>query len=133
MMTDDTEFEKRVRTLLEGSADRLDGRIRSRLTQARHAALDSQRHAAGIAWRSWAPAGALAASALLALLVFSNRGDLPPGSERGLVVTAESQTEPDDLDLLADGDADQLTGADDLDFYEWAASEDTAPGAGRGA
>jgi hypothetical protein len=133
MTTGDTEFEKRVRALLEESADHLDGRIRSRLTQARHAALDSRRHAAVTAWRGWAPAGALAASALLALLVFSNRDDLQPGMERGAVVTAESQTELDDLDLLADGDADQLTGADDLDFYEWATSEELAPGEGRGA
>ena len=42
-MTDPTNFEKRTQEVLEESTARLDGRTRSRLTQARHAALGAAR------------------------------------------------------------------------------------------
>jgi dihydroneopterin aldolase len=39
----ETEFERRTRALLEASAEELSGHVRSRLTQARHAALAVRR------------------------------------------------------------------------------------------
>ena len=60
-------FERASRELLRASADAVDGRIRSRLNQARHAALAEL--AAGARPRPfripgrWLPAGALAAAA----------------------------------------------------------------------
>jgi hypothetical protein len=111
-------LERRARALLEQSAAQLDGRIRSRLNQARHAALAPRRHAyARRAWLSWAPAGALAA-ALLGALVYVRHvpGLLPGGSAPAAGAAA------DDLELLADADALPLAeDAADYDFYEWAA------------
>jgi hypothetical protein len=111
-MTDPTDFEKRTREVLDESAGRLDGRTRSRLTQARHAALaqleQPQRHW----WRSFVPAGAAAAVAVLAVVIWSGSPEQPlagPG---------------DDMELLADADApDFVNDGEDLEFYEWAAGE----------
>ena len=60
------EFEKRTQEVLEESAGRLDGRTRSRLTQARHAALAQLAQPARHWWRAYVPAGAAAAVAVLA-------------------------------------------------------------------
>ena len=120
------EFEQRLRALLEDSTERLDGRIRSRLTRARYAALESRGSVARSAWRGWAPAGTLAASVLIALGLFANRGLTPPArAPQAPVVAAEMPAAPsvDDLELLADNDAIELPNADDYDFYEWAAAE----------
>jgi len=111
-MTDPTDFEQRTREILDESAGRLDGRTRSRLTQARHAALaqleQPQRHW----WRSFVPAGAAAAVAVLAVVIWSGSPEQPlaaPG---------------DDMELLADADApDFVNDGEDLEFYEWAAGE----------
>jgi negative regulator of sigma E activity len=116
-----TEFEQRVRAALEDSAAGLDGRTRSRLTQARHAALDQlSARAARPAWRSWAPAGAAAMAVLATLLFVGQRGgDAPLGNPAGGGAI-------DDLELLADADALELTAELDseldYEFYEWAAA-----------
>jgi hypothetical protein len=123
MSTDDdaagaSGLERRSRALLEDSAANLDGRLSSRLTRARHAALAVRRQArARRAWLSWAPAGALAAG-LLGVLAYLRHGHgLLPGA------TAPTGGGTDDLDLLADADALQLAeDAGDYDFYEWAAA-----------
>ena len=49
-MSDPTPFEKRTKEILEESTARLDGRTRSRLTQARHAALGQLERPA---WQGW--------------------------------------------------------------------------------
>ena len=111
-MTEPTQFEKRTREVLDESAGRLDGRTRSRLTQARHAALAQLDQPARHWWRSYVPAGAAAAVAVLAVVMWS------PGTDRqqaGPVV---------DIELLADADApDFVDDGEDLEFYEWAAGE----------
>ena len=66
----DREFEQRTRSLLLESADGLPGALRSRLTQARYAALEARRAAAPASTRSWMGAGAAATAVLVALLVF---------------------------------------------------------------
>jgi negative regulator of sigma E activity len=110
------DFEKRTQEILEESASRLDGRTRSRLTQARHAAL-AQLEKPQRQWlRSYVPAGAAAAAAVLAVIVYTGQpGDRPQLTEG----TSEA-----DSDLLADIEAPDFTeDGDDVEFYEWAAGE----------
>ena len=56
------DFEKRTRALLEESVTRIDGRIRSRLNQARHAALAELERPRKPFWRSFALAPGAAAA-----------------------------------------------------------------------
>ena len=114
-MTD--EFEKRTQEVLEESVGRLDGRTRSRLTQARHAALAQLAQPARHWWRAYVPAGAAAAVAVLAVVIWSGH---PAGPS-----TAPLAASPvDDLELLADAEAqDFVDDGEDLEFYEWAAGE----------
>ena len=111
-MSDPTDFEKRTREVLDESAGRLDGRTRSRLTQARHAALAQLEQPVRHWWRGFVPAGAAAAVAVLAVVM---RSPNPPGEPTAPV---------DDMELLADADApDFVDDAEDPEFYEWAAGE----------
>ena len=117
-MSDQTPFEKRTQEVLEQSAARLDGRTLSRLTQARHAALDRLQQPARHWWRSYVPAGAAAAVAVLAVVIWSGN----PAVEPNLTTAGTSPVE--DIDLLADADApDFVDDGEDLEFYEWAAGE----------
>jgi hypothetical protein len=109
-----TDFEKRTQEVLEESATRLDGRTRSRLTQARHAALARLEKPARMGWRAYAPAGAAAAAVLLAVLVYTGR----PGSVPGVPAAL------DDTEILADVEAPDFTeDSDEVEFYEWAGGE----------
>jgi len=118
-MTEQTEFEKRAREVLEESHARLDGRTLSRLTQARHAALDQLQRPARNVWRSYLPAGAAAAVAVLAVVMWSGGPGSAPNN-----ITARAASPLEDIDLLADADApDFADDGEDLEFYEWAAGE----------
>lgn len=111
-----SEFEKRTQEVLGESAARLDGRTRSRLTQARHAALAQLEKPARYGWRSYVPVGAAAAAAVLAVTIYTGQSDTPR------IVRAE--TVVDDMDILADAEAPDFTDdGDDVEFYEWAAGE----------
>jgi ferric-dicitrate binding protein FerR (iron transport regulator) len=115
-----TQFERNARVVLEASVSRIDARTRSRLNQARHAALEaaSARRPAG--WRSLAlmpAAGAAAAAVLVATLLWHGQ----PG-ERGATEAQRSAVE-EDMDLLADGEALDLVEGGDGSFYEWAVAE----------
>jgi Protein of unknown function (DUF3619) len=114
-----TEFEKRTREVLEESTSRLDGRTLSRLTQARHAALDQAQRPAPAWWRTYVPAGAAAAVAVLAVVMWVGR----PGVE-GVPPTASNGNPLEDLEFLTDADAPEFVAdGEDLEFYEWAAGE----------
>jgi hypothetical protein len=114
-MDDRTPFEKRSREILEESTAKLDGRTLSRLTQARHAAQESR--PARSRWMNFAPAGAAAAVAMLAVVLWSGNG----ASDPALLAPG---AQADDMELLADGEAPDFTDvADDLEFFEWAADE----------
>lgn len=116
-----TPFEKRAQEVLEESTARLDGRTLSRLTQARHAALAQLEKPAHQWWRSWMPAGAATAAAVLAVMIWTGPG-VDPKSQLAAVNGTGSAFE--DIDLLADGDApDFVSDTDDVDFYEWASGE----------
>jgi len=116
---DNSEFEQRTRELLLQSAERLPGSVRSRLTQARYAALaahSSQQSPSLV--RRWMPAGALAGVVLALFVVL-----MPHGSGTSHVAMVGSALE--DIDMLSDSDALPLNGDQDVDydFYEWAAGE----------
>jgi hypothetical protein len=120
-MSDDVEsgaFERRSRAAFDDSVARLDGATRSRLTQARHAALTvgPRRDLTGSLWRRIAPAGGLAAAVLVALLLWNRHGT--PVVPDFLAPQASGY---DDLELIADADALDLADVDGLEFYEWAA------------
>jgi hypothetical protein len=110
-------FERRARELLDESTERLEGRIRSRLTQARSAAVDEARKPRlGVAWRAWIPAGALAGAAALAVFLWSGA----PHSPGAPALAVHSSL--DDLDIMVTNESFELL--EDLEFYEWVASGD---------
>jgi hypothetical protein len=116
--TDDgsTEFERRTRELLLGGVDRLNGTTRSRLTQARYAALGAVQSRVRYRLQRWAPAGAAAAAALALLVMFIPHGVRSP-------INPVTNSAFEDLDLMAsdlplNGDQDM-----DYDFYEWAVDQ----------
>jgi hypothetical protein len=90
--------------------------VRSQLTQARYAALATRPFWQRSLVRHWAPAGA--AAVLAVLLLVAPRGEHP-------AVSPIASAMPEDMELLADSDALQLSNDQDLDadFYEWAAGE----------
>ena len=121
-------LEERIREQLLRSAQSLNAQTRSRLTRARHAALESRSgHVAW--WRQWVPAGALSAAALMVLLLVGQNGLMEPAGMANVANIAGG----DDLELLADRDAWELAQDEsldpsapgtelDYDFYDWAAS-----------
>jgi|GEM_PF-710925 len=122
----ETALERRSRELLRASVERLDAHARSRLTQARDAALAEL--AAGERPRPfrvpglWLPAGALAAAAVLAVAVWIGQA----GPEH--VALAEAGA-VEDADILASGEGPELY-AEEAEFYEWAGGD--GPGGAQG-
>jgi hypothetical protein len=114
-------LEERSRALFDQSIDNLDMAMRSRLTQARHAALDAAGRSGRRAWALrmplWTPAVGVTAAAVLGVaLWFGGHG------HHG--VAADSQSNFEDLDIVASsdegsGDAMEML-QDDIDFYGWA-------------
>jgi hypothetical protein len=114
-------FEERSRALFLESVDGLDFALRSRLTQARNAALE----AAAARRTSWffrfgvlAPAGVTAAAVLGAFLWLGS-----PLSQHAATVP-DGQSNLEDLELVASadegsGDAMDML-QDDIEFYDWA-------------
>ncbi|MGO9426358.1 MAG: hypothetical protein ACLQAR_04880 [Steroidobacteraceae bacterium] len=114
-------LEERSRALFDESVDNLDMAMRSRLTQARHAALDAAGRSGRRAWALrmplWTPVVGVTAAAVLGVaLWFGGHG------HHG--VAADSQSNFEDLDIVASseegsGDAMEML-QDDIDFYGWA-------------
>ena len=135
-----TDFERQLHMLLEESIQRVGGHARSRLNQARHAALaEAARQrwylpARVAAWIRrpllWMPAsGAVAAAVLVSFVLW------PPHAPQGYPAAEVNHTTVEDLDLLADRDGMDLMQGGDGQFYEWAmaqADQDQQP-AGSGA
>ncbi|MFL6604313.1 MAG: hypothetical protein ACJ8R9_23680 [Steroidobacteraceae bacterium] len=131
--TEDTtrEFEQRSRALLEDSVLRIDGRVRSRLNQARHVAIEEASRRPAF-WRRFAfmpAASAVAAAVLVAFVLW------PHAHHQGDVIIESGHGTVEDLDLLADSDALDLV-SDETDggaFYEWAAQQSDSNETGTGA
>ena len=126
-------FEQRIRSLLADGAQQAAGHVRSRLTQARHAAVAQAptSTAARISWRGphvWMPAAGLAAAAAAVAFMLWPHGSRP-SAPAGATAVATG-----DLDLLTDRDGLTLVEHGDGEFYEWAVYEArTQQGAGAGA
>ena len=114
-----TEFERNARVVLEESLSRIDGRTRSRLNQARHAALAAAGARPPVWWRSLTrmPTAGAAAAALLVAVVLWHR---QPSGEPPVL---EAQHAAEDMDLLADSEALELLDGWDGPFYEWATAQ----------
>ena len=111
-----TLLEERSRALFEDSVERGDMRVRSRLTRARHAAVEAAAKRKG-AWvfgaPRWTPAAGVTAAALLgAALWFA-----PQMGNRPMPATDNPAFE--DLDIVASSDEMELL-QDDPEFYDWA-------------
>lgn len=136
-----TQLEDATRDLLREGADGLDGRVRSRLTQARHAALAEMERPQGfralLAGRGpWLPVAAAAGVGALALAVTLRPGSPVGGPAEapvaGVEIAATVEATPlEDMDLLAANGEGFYE--EDLEFYAWAAEEaaagTVAPGA----
>jgi hypothetical protein len=116
---DNEAFEMRSRALFQDSVDGLDMRIRSRLTQARSAALAAHRGRPWfLDWKIWTPAAGVTAAAILGVSLWIGS---PIGHQPTM---ADVQTNFEDLDLVAStdegsGDAMDML-QDDIEFYDFA-------------
>lgn len=115
MPWDERELERRSKFEFDRSVGALDAATRSRLTQARHRALEELGAGGGV-WRwSWAPAAGAVATVALAAWLFVWPGHPP-------VEPAVQPTSLADLEIvLGDDELDMLN--EDLDFYAWLESQ----------
>ncbi len=120
-MKDDGSFEQQARAAFDASVERLDGATRSRLTQARHAAVAELGRPRGWMVR-YAPLAAAASVALAVAIVLQPGSpvDAPPAP---LLAGAE------DFNLFTAGEDLELLG-EDPDFYVFAAMADAGDGVG---
>ena len=113
-------FETRARALFQDSVDNLDFATRSRLTQARHAALEAAKgHKPWfLRWTMWTPAAGVTAAAVLGVALW-----LGSPSRQQVGILAEAQSNFEDLELVASsegsGDVMEML-QDDIDFYDFA-------------
>ena len=117
---DDAGLERQARTLFRASVEDLDAATLSRLNRSRQQALAAarSRYDTGWRWTVWAPAGALAASVLAAVLL------LRSPSETGApvpvaAIPANADVPQDPFELLAAGEDLALATEADLEFYAW--------------
>jgi hypothetical protein len=122
------DFERRLRDLLGESVQSVGGRARSRLNQARHAALAEARRPRRwrLPWRLAAPAGhrplwmpvvgAVGAALLVTLVLW-------PHAPQGYPAADANHASVSDLELLADRDGMDLMENGDGQFYEWAMAQ----------
>ena len=113
-----TPFERSARAVLEQSVLHLDARTRSRLNQARQAALAAAARPSWWSRLTLVPAAGAVAAALLVAVVLWHR---EPALEIPVLDAQRSAVE--DLDLLADSEGLELMQDGDGSFYEWAATQ----------
>jgi hypothetical protein len=115
-------FEERSRALFHDSVDGLDFALRSRLTQARHAAIEAastNRKSWFSRFGAWTPAAGVTAAAVLGAFLWLGS---PLGQHA--VTVADGQPNLEDLEIVASsdegsGDAMDML-QDDIEFYDWA-------------
>jgi hypothetical protein len=104
---DDEDFAAQAKATFDDSVERLDAAALSRLNQGRHAALEQLASGSSkAAWMRWAPAGGVAAAALVTIIVM--RG---PEMESIPVEVAS------DFEILLEDESLQML--EDLEFYSW--------------
>ena len=110
-----SELERRAQAAFAASVDAVDAQTRSQLNRARQAALAELERRERAPWRSWLPAGALAATAAVALVLWQRPADLggSPGDVDATAEIAELPVSDEDLDLVSE----------DPEFYAWSAQE----------
>jgi hypothetical protein len=116
-----TTLEERSRVLFQDSVERIDMRTRSRLTQARHAALEAAERARPRAWFMRMPVLTSAAGVAAAMVLGVSLWVHAPVVHQGATPAETSNFE--DLDIVASSDNSQDNVEmlqDDLDFYAWA-------------
>ena len=118
-----TEFERNARVVLEESVRRIDARTRSRLNQARHAALavGGRRRAWWSSFTLMPAAGAIAAALLVAVVLWHRE----PAGTQPLALDGQHPA-VEDMELLTDNDSIDLIEGWDGSFYEWAAAQSDA-------
>jgi hypothetical protein len=108
-----TDLERKARETFDASVEALDAETRSRLNRARQAAIAELDTAKAPAWRSWAPAGAVAAALVAAVLWrVPGTGEAPQNGGAPLELV-ELVAEGEDLELMSE----------DLEFYGWVAAQ----------
>jgi hypothetical protein len=116
-MTDERmrELERKSRAAFDESVESLDAASRSRLARARARALEQLQHRR-MAWSStWLPAGAAAAAALAAVMLWQGEEGVAPAAQPMLAAL-------EDLDIVADvEDLDMFH--EDEEFYAWAVEQ----------
>lgn len=104
---DNDDFAKQAKAAFDDSVERLDAAALSKLNQGRHAALEQLENGRSKAeWYRWAPAGGIAAAALVTVMVLR-------GPELDSV-PAEVVT---DFDILLEGESLEMI--ENLEFYSW--------------
>lgn len=121
-----SQFERSARLVLEESVRRVDARTRSRLNQARHAALEAAVPRRRFGWRGLTlmPAAGAAAAVLVAFVLWQHPApvSMPASPDAQHAAVAE------DVDLLTDNDSIDLMEGWDGSFYEWAAAQSEGNG-----
>jgi hypothetical protein len=109
------DFEQRARMAFDASVEGIDAQTRSQLNRARQAALAELERHERTGLRAWLPAGALAATAALALVLWQmpNDGSSPDDVATSAAALAELPASDEDLDLVTE----------DPEFYAWSAQQ----------
>ena len=123
-----SQFERRSKAAFDASVDDVDMRVRSRLTQGRHAALDAAASGSRFSgvrsvlvrsrWVFWAPAFGAAVALVLGISLWVGH---PSSDVAGL----------EDLELVASNDQMDLL-QEDPEFYDWVDKAPAADTAGSG-
>ena len=133
-----TDFERQLHTLLDENVRRVSGHARSRLNQARQAAIAEAGRRShwrvplrAVEWLRprplWMPAtGAVAAAVLVAFVLW-------PHAPQGYPAVEASPAGVEDLDLIADRDGMDIMRSGDAQFYEWAMTQSDQDGQPGGA
>ena len=122
-------IEERSRELFDASVEQFDMRVRSRLNQARHAALDVARSKRSGFFRipAWTSAAGVTAAGILGAAIWFGTPFVHSISAPHPAPIAADAQNLEDLDIVAasdggSGDAIDML-QDDIDFYQWAADK----------
>lgn len=111
-------FEERAKAAFDASVESLDGRTRSALTRARHAALAAAEKSNRVGrWQIWGPVSGVAAAAFVLLVMLTPAWQARQHSESGSPF--------EDMDIIAD--TEDLEMLENLDFYAWLDSAEPLP------